>query len=455
MDADALAAMEDLDGARGDPHVDLGADERVRNRIEKVMDLDVIVEIDPRAPPFRELPIVGGQGDEGVALDCLEQLASAQAEVAHRTLVHALHDERDGLVAFGEREERQRAQSPENVGLCESDAGLDLRLVPRLSRPRRQDADRIMRRHRAVGAVDLGIVEGGLVDAALQIVGNQQLRHAAEEAEHAHVRAGPVRQRLCPGRLGVGEVRGAEHADEYLRLADFAGRRIDDPDPLARIVDERLLPGDMVLAHHRRQPSLEAAKQIAEPAVAVALGMDLSVFLPEDRHRDARTLQLARQGRPVRLDPPPLAVRDPGAPEQPAFQSFVGDVVCQRPCQPGRRRPFQIVLDRRARHAQTSPDLARAHPIVVKSQQMSQLSHAQFPLRRHPDLLVDHRRAGSAAVAEPRGANAKSRDRLRWPASFRNGGRHQIGTAADIKSESLAGLRRNSHFPPLAWASCL
>ena len=52
----------------------------------------------------------------------------------------------------------------------------------------------------------------------------------------------------------------------------------------------------------------------------------------------------------------------------------------------------------------------------------------------------------SAAVAEPRGANDQSRDRLRWPASFRNGGRHQIGTAADIKSESPAGLNRNSHW---------
>ena len=75
MDADALAAMEDLDRARGDPHVDLGADERVRNRIQEVMDLDVIIEIDARAPPFRELPIVGGQGVEGAALDLLEQLA--------------------------------------------------------------------------------------------------------------------------------------------------------------------------------------------------------------------------------------------------------------------------------------------------------------------------------------------------------------------------------------------
>ena len=58
--------------------------------------------------------------------------------------------------------------------------------------------------------------------------------------QESHMRAGPVRQLLRPGRLGVGEVRGAEHADENLRLADFARRRIDDADPLARIVDERL-----------------------------------------------------------------------------------------------------------------------------------------------------------------------------------------------------------------------
>ena len=43
-------------------------------------------------------------GDSG-----LEQLAPADAEMAHRTRVHALHDRRNGLVAFGEREERQRA----------------------------------------------------------------------------------------------------------------------------------------------------------------------------------------------------------------------------------------------------------------------------------------------------------------------------------------------------------
>src|SRR5271157_2767564 len=80
---------------------------------------------------------------------------------------------------------------------------------------------------------------------------------------------------------------------------------------------------------------------------------------------------------------------------------------------------------------------------------MSQLSHAQFPLRRHPDLLVDHRRARSAAVDEPRGANVESRDRLRWPASFRNGGRLHFGMVTGIKSERWPTSNRNP------WPDCV
>jgi hypothetical protein len=56
-----------------------------------------------------------------------------------------------------------------------------------------------------------------------------------------------------------------------------------------------------------------------------------------------------------------------------------------------RRRPFQIVLDRAAPHAKKSPDLACAHTIVVKPQKVSQLPHRQFPLRRHPVLLIEYR----------------------------------------------------------------
>src|SRR5208283_1963397 len=66
---------------------------------------------------------------------------------------------------------------------------------------------------------------------------------------------------------------------------------------------------------------------------------------------------------------------------------------------------------------------------------MSQLSHAQFPLRRHPNLLVDHRRSRSAAVAEPRGANGE--------AVTGSGGRLHFGMVAGLKSERWPTSNRN------------
>ena len=97
------------------------------------------------------------------------------------------------------------------------------------------------------------------------------------------MRADPVRQGLCPGRLGVGEVRRPQHADEDLRHAHLAGERVGDRHLLAGIVDERLVPGDVGLAHGRRQAAFEFPVQLAEPAVAVALRMDGVVLLPQDQ----------------------------------------------------------------------------------------------------------------------------------------------------------------------------
>src|SRR5271163_3998873 len=78
---------------------------------------------------------------------------------------------------------------------------------------------------------------------------------------------------------------------------------------------------------------------------------------------------------------------------------------------------------------------------MVKSQQMSRLSHAQFPLRRHPHLLVDHRRAGSASVADSRGADAE-------PLTG-SGGRLHFGMVAGIKSERWPASNRNR------WPDCV
>ena len=52
MGGDAIAAMEDLDGARRDPRPQLLAQQRVRHRVVVLLDLDVIIEADPALLPF-------------------------------------------------------------------------------------------------------------------------------------------------------------------------------------------------------------------------------------------------------------------------------------------------------------------------------------------------------------------------------------------------------------------
>ena len=54
-----------------------------------------------------------------------------------------------------------------------------------------------------------------------------------------------------------------------------------DPDLLAGVIDEDLIAGGMVLAHHRGEPALELPVEIAEPGVAVAVRMGLPVLLSE------------------------------------------------------------------------------------------------------------------------------------------------------------------------------
>jgi len=51
---DALAAVEYLDSAGGEPYVDLLADQGVGHRVEEARSLDVIVEVDPRQPQLGE-----------------------------------------------------------------------------------------------------------------------------------------------------------------------------------------------------------------------------------------------------------------------------------------------------------------------------------------------------------------------------------------------------------------
>jgi hypothetical protein len=188
----------------------------------------------------------------------------------------------------------------------------------------------------------------------------------------------------------------------------------------------------MVLAHHGREAALELPEEIAEAAVAVALGVDVPVLLPEHHEVDARPLRLTCKRGPVRLHAPTQARLDAGVRKEALFESRIGDLGTERPGEARRLCALEIVLDGGSRDTEPSPDLACAHPLTGKAQHLSYLSHGQLSPGRHSVLLM--------AVEEwmPRlltRGKPRRRSPTRWPASSRNGGRDQIGTVADIASE--------------------
>ena len=194
----------------------------------------MIIEGNPRQAPFRELAVGVRQQRQDRPLDGLEQMPAADAEPAHDVGVDALHHGGDRGVRLGQREEGLPPKPSEDIALGEAYAGLDLRLVAGLARAGRKNADAVMGGHHPVAAIDLGMVERGSLDAGLQIVGHDEARHAAEEAEHPDMGLDPVSQRLRPAGLGIGVVRGPQHGDEDLGLAQDAGAPIDDRELLGR-----------------------------------------------------------------------------------------------------------------------------------------------------------------------------------------------------------------------------
>ena len=75
MGGDALAAMEQLDGARRDPRPHLLAEQLMRHRVVVLVDLDVVVEPEPAFLPLGVHVGLGRQRLERRALDLLEQRA--------------------------------------------------------------------------------------------------------------------------------------------------------------------------------------------------------------------------------------------------------------------------------------------------------------------------------------------------------------------------------------------
>ena len=74
---DQAVLVEDLHGLGREPNVDLAAGQRVGDAVERVLDLDVVVDVDPGLAPLRVLVALGRKPLERRPVQILEPAAAS------------------------------------------------------------------------------------------------------------------------------------------------------------------------------------------------------------------------------------------------------------------------------------------------------------------------------------------------------------------------------------------
>jgi hypothetical protein len=105
MHGDMIALVEQLDGVRGDARLDLLAQQPMRRRVVMPLDVDVVIERHAADAPFGIHERLRWQRRQRRLVELLEQLATADAELAHRPGVEVVDQRRDRRIERGQREE--------------------------------------------------------------------------------------------------------------------------------------------------------------------------------------------------------------------------------------------------------------------------------------------------------------------------------------------------------------
>jgi hypothetical protein len=297
--------------------------------------------------------------------------------VAHGAAVQRLQHGADRGVGLVQAEQPPVAQPGQDPALDHLHPNLDLGLVAWLADARRYHRGAVVGCHLLVAAVDSRLVAASGGDAGLEVVADQLPRGAAEEAEGVDVTADPVRQTLAPADLRIGQAGGAEHGHENLGCPHLAGRRVDHRQGLPGEIDEQLVAGQVGLAHGQRHPAAPGGVEVAEPAVAIALGLFGPVFLPKQQQGHSGSTKLRMDPRPVGRRPQCLRQRK-GWAEQPRLQLSIVQPGRYRPADADHRRPAEILGDRVAADPDRGGDLPLALATgVLAAKDFSNLAHGQ------------------------------------------------------------------------------
>jgi hypothetical protein len=313
------ATDEDLDRRGRDADLGPLADELIGHAVVVAVDLDVVVDADLGPLPGRELVWPIRQWPESRRIDREKDAAPAAFELSEGPVVQPLESLSNGDVGFREREEGAVAQGREDPALGHLDSDLDLGLVSRFARAGRDDGAAVVGGKIGIGAVELRLVSMRPIDCRLQVVGNQDRGHPAEELERPDVRGAPVRQFLRRQCFRVCVARGTQDSEKELGVADLACVRVDDTDGLAGEVEKELLAGIMVLAHHEIELADIGVIGLGEPGVSEAVGIALPILGPQEGLGDSGPAQLGVDLLPIWDRPRQDGRRRSRPPEEPLF----------------------------------------------------------------------------------------------------------------------------------------
>ena len=124
--------------------------------------------------------------------------------------------------------------------------------------------------HLGIGAVELRVVEVGLVDPGLQVVRHEPCRDAAEEPERLDVALGPGPLVHLQDRPHEHVPRVRQHHDERPDGAEPPGHRVKPPAEHP-VIDLRLLPGlGRVRVPHRHLPPAGLLRDVGGDVAAEA-----------------------------------------------------------------------------------------------------------------------------------------------------------------------------------------
>jgi len=212
------ATTEDLHRVRAQSDLAVLTGELIGNAVVMAVDLEVVIDADLRHLPGGELVESIRKRLQRRPVQALEQAATASRQLLEGAVIEPGESFGDDRIRLGDREEGEVADAGQDPALGHQHPGLDLGLVSGLARAGGDDGTAVVLGQLLVGAVQLGLVAVTPDDADLEVVGNPDLRDAAQVLEGvdmgarscsapAHLRGVP--RRRCSWRPPVRRQRTA------------------------------------------------------------------------------------------------------------------------------------------------------------------------------------------------------------------------------------------------------